>query len=207
MVGALVSRTPGSDGADSRAGFPVKWKVDNMTNMTARYALGFVLLAGAAGAADAPPPLDVRPGMWEATTTSETTGVPPIPPEILARMTPEQKAMLEARMKQGVSPGKTTVRKHCITKEEINKGLTFGDDHGSCQRTVVSGSSSKQEIRIECSNSGIKATGTIRIEAIDPEHVKFSVQVTSGDGAHSMKINTAGNSKWVSAPCTSDEKK
>jgi hypothetical protein len=175
-----------------------------MTNMTARYALGFVLLAGAACAADAPPPLDIRPGMWEGTTTTETTGTPAIPPEILAKMTPEQKAMLEARMKAGP---KTTVRKHCITKEELNKGLMFGDDHGSCQRTVVNGSSSKQEIRIECGNSGVKASGTIHVEAIDPEHVKFSVQVTSGDGSHSMKINTTGTSKWVSAPCTSDEKK
>jgi len=179
-----------------------------MTSMTARYALGFVLLAGAAWAVDAPPPLDIRPGMWEATTTTETTGTPPIPPEILARMTPEQKAKLEARMKAGTSQcPKTDVRKHCITKEEINKGLSFGDEHGSCQRTVVSGSSSKQEIRIECGNSGIKASGTIHIEAIDPERVKFSVQITSGDGSHSMKINTTGTSKWVSAPCTSDEKK
>jgi hypothetical protein len=179
-----------------------------MTKITARYALGFALLAGAAWAADAPPTLDVRPGMWEATTTTETTGVPPIPPEILAKMTPEQKAMLEARMKAGTSQGpKTTVNKHCITKEELNKGLTFGDDHGSCKRTVVNGSSSKQEIRIECGNAGIKGSGTIRIEAIDPEHVKFSVQVTSGDGSHAMKINTTGTSKWLSAPCTSDEKK
>lgn len=179
-----------------------------MTNMTARYALGFALLAGAACAANTPPPLDIRPGMWEGTTTTETTGTPAIPPELLARMTPEQKAMLEARMKAGTSQGpKTNVTKHCITKEELSKGLTFGDDHGSCQRTVVNGSSSKQEIRIECANSGIKASGTIHIEAIDPEHVKFSVQVTSGDGAHTMKINTTGTSKWVSAPCTSDEKK
>jgi len=172
--------------------------------MTAKCSFICVLLAGAAWAADAPPPLDIRPGMWEGTTTTETTGTPAIPPEILAKMTPEQKAMLEARMKAGP---KTTVRKHCITKEELNKGLMFGDDHGSCQRTVVSGASRKQEIRIECGNAGIKSSGTIHVEAIDPEHVKFSVQVTSGDGSHSMKINTTGTSKWVSAPCTSDEKK
>ena len=179
-----------------------------MTKLTAKYAFGFVLLAGAAWAADAPPPLDVRPGMWEGTTTTETTGTPAIPPELLARMTPEQKAMLEARMKAGTSQGpKTTVKNHCITKEELSKGLMFGDDHGACQRTVVSGASRKQEIRIECGNAGIKSSGTIHVEAIDPEHVKFSVQVTSGDGAHSMKINATGTSRWVSAACTSDEKK
>jgi len=172
--------------------------------MTAKYSFVLVLLAGAAWAADAPPPLDVRPGMWEATTTTETTGAPPIPPEILAKMTPEQ----QARMKTGTSQGpKTIVKKHCVTKEEINKGLTLGDEHGSCQRTVVSGSSSKQEIRLECSNSGIKATGTIRIEAIDREHVKVSAQITSGDGSHTMKINSTSTGKWLGEACTSDEKK
>jgi len=172
--------------------------------MTSKYALGLTLLAGAAWAADAPPTLNVRPGMWEGTTTYETSGAPPIPPEILAKMTPEQKAMLEARMKQGP---KTSVHKHCVTKEDLNKGLSFGDDHGSCQRTVVSGSSTKQEIRMECNNAGVKGSGTIRIEAADPEHLNFSLQMTSGDGTHAMKINATGTSKWLSAACTSDEKK
>ena len=146
--------------------------------------------------------------MWEVTTTMETTGVPPIPPEILARMTPEQKAMLESRMKAGATQGpKTEVRKHCISKEDLNKGLSFGGERGTCQRTLVSGTSHKQEIRIECGNAGIKSTGTIRIEAVDSEHAKFSVQITSGDGEHTMKINTTGTSKWVGGQCTSDEKK
>ena len=179
-----------------------------MTNMTIKYLFGFVLLAGAACGADSVPPLDVRPGMWEGTMTTQTSGAPPIPPELLAKMTPEQKAMLEARMKAGTSQGpKTTVAKHCLTKEDLSKGLNFGDEHGSCQRTMVSSSSSKQELRIECSNAGIKSRGTIRIEALDAEHVKISSQITSGDGAHTMTINANGTGKWVSDGCTSDTKK
>ena len=140
--------------------------------------------------------------------TTQTSGAPPIPPELLAKMTPEQKAMLEARMKTGMQQGpKTTVTKHCFTKEDLNKALNFGDQKGSCQRTVVSSSSSKQEIRIECSNAGIKASGTIRIEATDPEHVKVSSQISSGDGSHTMNINATGTSKWVSDTCSSEPKK
>ena len=178
-----------------------------MTNMTAKYAFGFMLLVGAACAADAVPALDVRPGMWESTMTVQTSGVPPIPPEILAKMTPEQKAMLEARMKTATSQvPKTTVTKHCFTKEDLNKALNFGDQ-GSCERTIVNASSSKQEIRIECGNAGMKSKGTIRIEAIDPEHVKVSTQITSGEGSRTMTINASGTSKWLSATCTNDEKK
>lgn len=175
-----------------------------MTGMTAEYFLGFVLLAGAACAADSVPPLDVRTGMWESEITMQTSGTPPIPPEILAKMTPEQKAMLEARMKAGP---KTTVHKRCVTKEDLNKGLNWGDEKGSCQRTVVNASSSKQELRFECSNAGMKSSGTIRIEAVDPEHVKVASQFTSGDGSHTMKVNMTGSGKWVSDTCTSDTKK
>jgi hypothetical protein len=179
-----------------------------MTLMTAGYALGFALLATAAWAADAPTPLDIKPGLWETTTTAETTGSPAIPPELLARMTPEQQARLEAQVKAGTPHGPhTDVRKHCVTKEELAKGLSFGDDHGSCKQTVLRASSGKREIRLDCGNSGIKATGTIRFEAIDREHVKISSEIASGDASHAMKIVSTGMSKWVSAPCTGDEKK
>ena len=179
-----------------------------MTDMTTKYAFGLVLLASAAWAADAPPPLDIRPGMWEGTMTTQMSGAPPIPPELLAKMIPEQKAMLEARMKTRESQGpKTTVRKQCLTKEDLQKPLKFGDDNGSCLRTVVNASSSKQEIRIECSNAGIKASGTIRIEAIDPEHMKVSSKITSSDGSHTMNIDATGTGKWLSATCTSEPKK
>jgi hypothetical protein len=140
--------------------------------------------------------------------TTQRSGSPSIPPELLARMTPEQQATLEARMKTKESQGpQTTVRKQCLTKEDLQKPLNFGDDRGSCQRTVVSASSSKQEFRIECTSAGIKATGTVRIEAVDPEHMKFTSLITSGDGSHSMKIHTTGTGKWVSAECSSESKK
>lgn len=179
--------------------------VANMTKMTTKCLFGFALLAGAAWAADTVPPLDIRPGNWEGTMTSQRSGSPAIPPEILAKMTPEQQAALQARMKERESQGPLkTVRNHCVTKEDLQKLLTFGDDRGSCRKTIVSASSSKQEFRIECTNSGIKVAGTVRIEAIDPEHLKFTSQILSGD---TMKIATTGTAKWIGAECTTDAKK
>jgi hypothetical protein len=179
-----------------------------MTNMTTKCVIGIVLLAAAAWAADAVPPLDVRSGMWEGTMTIQTSGTPTIPPELLAKMTPEQKAALEAHIKSRESGGsKTSVTKHCYTKEDLKKGLNFGDEKGSCQHTVVNGSSSKQEMRIECANAGIKSHGTIHIEAVDPEHVKISSQISMGDGSRTMNVNATGTGRWVSDTCTSDAKK
>jgi hypothetical protein len=176
--------------------------------MSAKCLYGCVLLAGAAWAADAVTPLAIRPGSWEGTLTTQRSGSPSIPPELLARISPEQQATLEAQIKARESQGpQTTARKQCIAKEDLQKPLTFGDDRASCRRTVVNASSTKQEYRIECTNAGIKATGTVRVEAIDPEHIKFTSLITSGDGSHTMKINTTGTGKWVGAECGSESKK
>jgi hypothetical protein len=176
--------------------------------MIARYSIGLVLLAGMMSAADTVTPLDLRPGLWEGTTTIERNGTPPIPPELLSRMTPEQKAELEARIKAGPSQGsQTNSHKQCVTKQDLQKPFIFGQDNGLCQRTVVSASSSKQEFRIACSGAIYEAAGIVRVEAIDREHVKFTSEVTSGDGPHPMKIKVTGLGKWVGEACTSDLKK
>jgi hypothetical protein len=176
------------------------------SNMTAKCSLGLILLVSAACAADAVPPLDIKPGMWESTTTVKMSGTPPIPPDLLAKMPPEQRAMLEARLKERQGPN-TTVSKHCIAKDDLNKPLDFGGQQASCQRTVASSSSSKMEIRIECSNAGIKSSGTIRIEAVDSEHVKVSSHIASGEGARAMNIDVAGAGKWLGAACTASAEK
>ena len=44
-------------------------------------------------------PLNVKTGEWEATITNETSGQMPIPQEMIDKMTPEQRAKMEAMMK------------------------------------------------------------------------------------------------------------
>lgn len=175
--------------------------------MTIKCILGLALLAGAAWAADTYHPLDVRPGMWENTMTIQMSGAPPIPPEVLARLTPEQKAMMEERMKARTQNAKPTVTRHCLTKEDLAKPLDFGEMKGTCKRDFVTSSPSKQEIHLECEMSGMKSNGTIIVEAIDSEHVKVSSHITSGDGARAMKLDANGAGKWLSAGCTSDSGK
>ena len=43
-------------------------------------------------AADKPKPLNLKLGLWEATSLISMSGAPPIPPEMLAKMTPAQRA-------------------------------------------------------------------------------------------------------------------
>jgi len=100
-----------------------------------RFVLFFCVCGGQDGSAN------IKTGLWEITELTSMTGIPPmpaIPPEALANMTPEQRAQVEARMKDSFGGGpKTTTRKYCVTKEKLEKDTVFGDNRNECTRTVM----------------------------------------------------------------------
>jgi hypothetical protein len=167
-------------------------------------SLGLIVFAGSAlWAADTITPLDVKLGQWESTTTVETTGLPPIPPEVLDRLTPEQRAKMEERLKANASKGpRTTSRKNCLKKEDLDKALSFGSDQKNCTRTIVTSNRSKQEIRMECTAGGGKQTGTIRVEAISSENVKGSTEMTMTGAGRTMNMNSTFTAKWLGPTCS-----
>src|SRR5271169_1554039 len=72
-------------------------------------------------------PPNVKEGLWETTMSHSSSGMPGIPADALAKMSPDQRAQVEAMMKQrGMSSnGNTTTVKGCVTKEKIAKGMAF----------------------------------------------------------------------------------
>src|SRR5450759_2339450 len=89
-------------------------------------------------AADKITPLNVKEGLWEMTVTHSMTGMPAIPPDTLAKMPPEQRARVEAAMKQSGMGGPTAdVHKECVTKEKLEKQSAFSDNRKECTRTVL----------------------------------------------------------------------
>lgn len=176
--------------------------------MRIKISLGFIILGcSAIWAADTITRLDVKLGQWETTSTVQTTGMPPIPQQVLDKMTPEQRAMIDARMKANQNP-KTTVSKTCLKKEDLDKAMSFGADDKSCTRTIVTSSSSKQDIRVECNRDNAKSTGTIHIEAAGSDSVKGSVQMAVATGRGTMNINSTFASKYLGPICSEskDEK-
>ncbi len=155
-------------------------------------------------AADKIQPLNVKLGLWEVTSTTNVSGMPPIPDDVLARMTPEQRARMEAAMKARSGEGpKTTVRKECITKEKLEKDLAFGDEKNSeCTHTVVSSSSSGLEVKLHCANQGVSSDGTFRVDVPNSEAVKGSVQmVSTTNSQRKMNINSTFSGKYLGASC------
>jgi hypothetical protein len=171
--------------------------------MSHKIVLSFALMAGSAlWAADSYTPMNVKPGTWETTTTTTTSGALPIPPEMLARLTPDQRAKMEAALAARNAQPRTTTTRRCLKKEDIEKPLAFYDDQRACKPTIVSSSPSKAEIQIACELNQVKSTGTINVEALSPEGVKISAQMAMSTGGGTMNTTMTGTSKWVGAACT-----
>lgn len=166
--------------------------------------LGAMLFAPLTWAADDIKPLDVKLGLWESTVTTQTSGRPPIPDEVLSKLSPDQRARMEEAMKAQQAKGATPrTNKSCLTKESLDKALTFGNEGPNCKRTVITSNSSKQEIRFDCTDpqSNIKTSGTMHVEALNSENVKGTGQVTAGNGANNMNVQVNFSAKWLGSDC------
>jgi hypothetical protein len=144
--------------------------------------------------------LNVKLGLWEMTSTSETSGMPPID---TSQMTPEVRARIEAAMKaRGGSPSSPIVRRDCLTKEKLAKAA-FQDpraNDSSCKQTIVTNTPALMEMHIECA-SPRKMAGDFRVEVLASDNVKVTTKMVAGEGAQVMNINGTTSGKWVSATC------
>jgi hypothetical protein len=89
-----------------------------------------------------------------------------------------------------------------MKKEDLDKLFKLGDVGESCTRTLLSSSSSKLEMRVQCAEGqGMKQTGSFRLEVVNPENVKGSMQMTTTDGTQTMSVNSTFASKWIGPAC------
>jgi hypothetical protein len=153
-------------------------------------------------AADKLQTLNVKTGQWRVTTVTVITSEMPIPAELLARVTPQQRTRMEQRMKAR-SPERTTTttEKSCITKEQLEQGPAFGEDRKQCVRTVVASTNRKSKMKTECEQGGVKAVGTLQFEALGPENVTGSEHITGSDGTHTMNSNSTITAQWIGPAC------
>jgi hypothetical protein len=166
--------------------------------------LGVILLAPLTWAADDIKPLDVKLGLWESTVNSQISGRPPLPDEVLSRLSPDQRARMEDALKaQQAKGGIVRTTKSCLTKEKLDQAMTFGNEGANCKRTVITSNSSKQEIRFECTDaqSNMKTDGTMHVEALNSENVKGTGQVKADNGANNMNVQVNFTAKWLGSDC------
>ena len=154
--------------------------------------LAALILAAGVSRADDVTPLNLKPGLWETTTVQERSGMPSIPPETLARMPPEQRARIEAMTAGKAAP---ITRQSCRLENDLKP---FTDDNTqSCKQTIVTSTSTKQEVKMECE----KGTANVTVEARDSEHVNGLVVMHMGANGRTMDMKIAITAKWISSSC------
>ena len=167
--------------------------------MKTRILLVMAFMTPFAGWAVDPVALDVKFGLWETTIANQSDMSAMLPPEMLAKLTPAQRAQLQGRGGRGMSASK-----HCVTKETINEAFTAANRSPSremkCTQTFVTSTSSKMVMHMECTSDSMKTSSDVQVEAIDREHTKGSI-VTTSAGGRSGNMKMEMTSKWLGPDC------
>jgi hypothetical protein len=126
----------------------------------------------------------------------------PIPAELLNRLTPEQRARMEERMKAN-SAGHTTtkIEKHCVTREDLEKDRLKIAESDECTTTVTNSTSTSLTGKLVCETGGVRANGTLELVAADPEHLNGSYHSTMEGNGHTMNVEGSWTSKWLGSSC------
>lgn len=157
-----------------------------------------LLLPLAGSAADR---LDVRLGLWEITSVTQMTGMPQLAPDLLAKMTPQQRAQMEAAFQAEASRGPhKDISRECVTQQDLDHPFSAASERKDCKQTTVSSSRSSLETHVVCTGQN-KGTGTFRVTAANPQTISGDYHLTSGEGAHSMVIKSQIKGRWLGADC------
>jgi hypothetical protein len=142
--------------------------------------------------------LNVKTGLWEVTSTAQSSGMP----FDLSTLPADQRAKIEAAMKaQMAERGKPRITRECITKEKLEKDLfTDKDLDPSCKRTTIASTATLQELKLECSGRQ-PMTGTLHFEAVDPSHVRGTIKMVAGGPGQTMNVDSTFTAKWIGADC------
>jgi hypothetical protein len=157
-------------------------------------------------------PLNVKTGLWQVNGTSVVSGLPPISPEMQARMaqmSPEQRAKMEAMMKStfGGTP-QTISYKKCVTTKDLNTNPWTNGPDEKCNWTVLNSTGSDMEVQgSSCEagkNQGMNTDLHIKLHAVDSENVTASIQGTLTGNGHTVNINGTRTGKWLGASCPAE---
>lgn len=170
---------------------------------TSRITAVTALLLVAVNAAGAEK-LNVKLGLWEMTSISRFSGMPPLPKEVMDKMTPQQRAEMAAKIKAAAEEEpEPEVSSECITQEDLDKPFASANAD-ECTQTVVRTTSNTQEIRLACTGK-TKGSGVFRVTTPTPETMTGDLDLKLGEGAEVMTISTKLKGRWLGPDCGDEE--
>lgn len=160
--------------------------------------LACALLPLAASAADR---LNIKTGLWEVTATTQMSGTPPLPKELLEQMSPEQKAQLQESLKAAGAGGTphTETSRECITERDLERPFDSANPD-ECKSEIVKSTRTMQEVKLTCSGK-YKGGGRLRINTPNPNTMTGDLEVSVGDGENAMTVKSDMKGRWLGADC------
>lgn len=179
-----------------------RWRLVQIHTRVTRTA-AVVLFTLALGTSAGAESFNVKPGSWELTVTSMTSGMK-LSPEMSAKLTPQQRTQMEQMMKAREGKPHTATMHSCLTKEDIAqdriiKEMEDEDDDNAvhCKVTVISRSSSKLVLDTKCP-APTPSNTRFTIEAKTPDTIEATGERDQqGSGKSRMTIK----GRWVGASC------
>lgn len=167
-------------------------------------ALGAALLlaSSAVPSAIAGEGLDIKPGLWQVTTTTTVRGSL-LPPAMLEKLSPEARAKLQDEQRKIEAAGpQTSTSKSCVKPEDLTEGAFRPDDsrEPSCKTTFLAQTRSVQEATTECKGDNPRTT-RLRIEALGRERMKAVLSATLPNGSMSAQMS----GQWLAQACTDED--
>ncbi len=155
------------------------------------------LLPLAASAADR---LNIKTGLWEITATTDMAGMPPLPKELLEQLSPEQRAELEAQIKQSSGgQSQTDTSRECITDRDLEEPFQSANPD-DCKQEIVKSTKTLQEVKLTCTGE-YQGSGTLRIHTPTPETMTGDLNLSVGEGSSAMKITADMKGRWLGEDC------
>ena len=168
--------------------------------IVSRIALCAVAVTTLVHAADYTKP-NIKPGLWEVTVTPKMSGEMPIPDDQLAKMTPDQRAKVDAMVKGAGS--KPHVYKDCMTPEKIAKGFQMerGADEQSCKRNIISSTASELTLHDECDHTNRKTVSDVHFTFKGGTQLDGKLHIVTTASGKSMIVDSTVVGKFVNASC------
>ncbi|HEU5335195.1 MAG TPA: DUF3617 domain-containing protein [Terriglobales bacterium] len=146
-------------------------------------------------------PLNVKTGLWQTTMTMNRFGEMPLPSDMLSRLTPQQRARLEARMKAHPTNTRTMVYKSCLTRKELeNPNFTARQQ---CTWTTLQSNGARIKGSALCTypQPAMRVKGSGEFVALDREHVKGFLHMAAAGKGGAMNTSSDFSSKWLGPSC------
>lgn len=173
----------------------------NILKTAAAAALTLIALSAAGANAER---LNVKLGLWEMTSIIRFSGVPPMPKELLDKMSPQQRAKMLADLKAAAAEEpEPEVSSECITQEDLDKPF-HSSNAEDCTQTIVRTTRTSQEIRMVCTGK-TKGSGLFKVTTPTPETMNGALDLKAGDGPDAFTVKGTIKGRWLGADCGDED--